>query len=71
MGAEFQNPTNFWLQMTGLLPAHSFKLQTSTNLMDWVDVTNFVASESGVCEFVDGNLGPCATRFYRLKVSTP
>jgi hypothetical protein len=71
MGAKFQNHTNFWLQMSGLLPGQAFTLQSSANLVDWVDVTNFVAGESLVYEFVDGNLGTCATRFYRLKCSTP
>jgi hypothetical protein len=70
-GAKFQNSTNFWLQLSGMLPAQAFKLQGSTNLMDWFDLTNFVAGANGVCEFVDGNLGKCATRFYRLKVSSP
>lgn len=71
MGAKFQNPTNFWLQLSGLLPAQAFKLQVSTNLLDWIDLTNFVAGEPLVYEFVDGNLGQCAARFYRLKISTP
>jgi hypothetical protein len=70
-GAKFQNPTNFWLQMSGLLPAQAFTLQTSTNLLDWLDLTNFVAGESPVYEFVDVNLGRPATRFYRLEVSNP
>ena len=71
LGAKFQTPTNFWLQMSGLSPAQAFKLQISTNLLDWLDLTNFVAGESGICEFVNDNLGNCTTRFYRLKVSTP
>jgi hypothetical protein len=69
-GAKFQNATNFWLQLSGLLPAQAFKLQTSTNLINWIDLTNFVAGSNGICEFVDGSLEKCVTRFYRLKSSS-
>ena len=69
--AEFQTPTSFRLQMSGLLPAQAFKLQTSTNLLNWSDLTNFVAGSSDVYEFVDCNPGNCKARFYRLKFSTP
>ena len=70
-GAKFQNPTNFWLQMSGLLPGQAFTLQSSINLLGWLDVTNFVAGESLLYEFVDGNLGTSVNRFYRLKLSNP
>jgi hypothetical protein len=69
--AEFQTPTSFRLQMSGLLPAQAFKLQTSTNLLDWSDLTNFVAGSSDVYEFVDCNQGNYKTRFYRLKSYNP
>lgn len=69
-GMKFQNATNFWLQLSGMLPAQAFTLQTSTNLTHWIDLTNFVAGSNGLCEFVDGNLGKCAARFYRLKLAT-
>ena len=70
-GAKIQNLTNFWLQMSGFLPGQAFTLQSSINLLDWLDVTNFVAGESLLYEFVDGNLGASATRFYRLNCSPP
>lgn len=70
-GAKFQNPTNFWLQMSGLLPDQAFTLQASTNLLKWMDLTNLVAGESLLYDFVDTSSGPCALRFYRLKVSAP
>jgi len=69
--AKFQNPTNFWLQMSGLLPGQAFILQSSTNLVDWTDVTNLVAGESLLYEFVDGNSGASAARFYRLNCRIP
>ena len=70
-GAKFQSATNFWLQLFGLLPGHAFTLQTSTNLLDWMDATNFVAGDSGGWEFIDHCPNQCATRFYRLKLSDP
>jgi len=70
-GAKFQNTTNFWLQFSGLLPAQTFKLQSSTNLTDWLDLTNFAAGGTVVYEFLDGNVSRFAPRFYRLKAGTP
>ncbi len=70
-GAKFQSATEFWLQMSGLLPTQTFTLQTSTNLLHWVDVTNFTAGDSGICEFIDKVAVAWGTRFYRLKPSTP
>jgi hypothetical protein len=70
-GAKFQSATNFWLQLSGLLPAQAFKLQVSTNLVDWFDLTNFVASANGGCELIDDNAGKYPKRFYRLKAANP
>lgn len=68
--AAFQSAANFWLQSCGL-PNQNYTVQTSTNLLDWSDAMNILTDSNGVCEFIDGNLGQCATRFYRLKTSAP
>jgi hypothetical protein len=64
------SPSEFWLQSSGL-PNHAYTLQTSTNLLAWFDLTNFVASSNGTCELTDCNLGNCNARFYRLKLRAP
>jgi len=69
-GAAFQSAANFWLQSCGW-PNQTYTVQTSTNLLNWSDAINVLTDSNGVCEFVDGNLGQCATRFYRLKTAAP
>jgi hypothetical protein len=70
-GVAEQYATNLWLQMAGLLPNQTFTLQVSTNLLNWSDLTSFVANTNGVFEFVDKNLANCNARFYRLKSVSP
>ncbi len=70
LGAKFQTTATFQLQMIGL-PNQVYTLQTSSNLVNWCDFTNFVAGTNGMCEFFDCNLDKCGARFYRLKVGAP
>jgi hypothetical protein len=69
--AEFQTPTGFRLQMSGLLPNQTFALQASSNLMNWSDLATCVADTNGVSEYLDCNQANYESRFYRLKFSTP
>jgi hypothetical protein len=70
-GATIQNATNCQLQMAGLLPTQTFTLQVSSNLLNWCDVTNFMAGSNGVFQCVDPIPGDGQMRFYRLKSGTP
>lgn len=66
-GFVYQSAANLWLRSCGL-PNLTYTLQTSTNLLNWSDLTNSVADASGVCNFVDWNTGDYRMRFYRLAV---
>ena len=70
LGAKFQTPATFWLQMISQA-SQTNTLQISTNLLNWFDLTNIVAGSNGLSEFVDSNLGHWSARFYRLKSSNP
>jgi hypothetical protein len=69
--AEFQTPTSFRLQMSGLSPDQTYTLQTSSNLLNWSDLTTCVADTNGAYEYVDCDQGNYKARFYRLKSSNP
>ena len=69
-GAKLLPGSNFWLKSCGL-SNQTYTLQASSNLRDWIDLTNLVADAAGVCEFVEGNSGGGAMRFYRLRASLP
>ena len=59
-------PGQFGLQATGT-PGLTYTLQTSTNLVDWLDHTNLVADPGGLIdcqEDMDTNAPTC---FYRLQ----
>jgi hypothetical protein len=70
-GATIFNPTNRQLQLSGLTPNQSLTLQVSTNLMNWSDVTNFMAGSNGVFQCIDPIPGDARSRFYRLKSGIP
>ena len=70
-GATMLSATNCRLQMAGLPPNQTYSLQVSTNLLNWWDVTNFMAGSNGVFQCVDPIAGATQLRFYRLKSSTP
>jgi hypothetical protein len=70
-GTTIQNASNCQLQMAGLLPTHTFTLQVSSDLLNWSDVTNFVAGTNGLFQCVDPIPGDVEARFYRLKSDTP
>jgi hypothetical protein len=61
-----QSPTNAWLQSWSG-PGASHTLETSTNLTQWLSVTNFNAHPNGLWEFNDTKLKDHPTRFYRVK----
>jgi hypothetical protein len=68
--SHFQNATNFWMQMAGLLPNQSFTVQASSNLLNWFAITNFVAGTNGIFQMVDPPRNGRA-RFYRVKSGAP
>ena len=63
--------TNCLLQVTGLLPNQTFSLETSSNLVQWAGLTNFVAGTNGMFQFSDPVSGSVPMRFYRLKSGSP
>lgn len=69
--AHFQAATNFCLHVSGLPPHQAFTLQTSSNLLNWSECTNFIAAPDGTCELIDSQTSPSAIRFYRLKSAPP
>jgi hypothetical protein len=59
-------PGQFGLRGTGT-PGLTYTLQTSTNLVDWVDRTNLVADPTGLIECLE-DMDPVAPAcFYRLQ----
>lgn len=67
-GAAIQNGTNFQMQIGGFLPNEIFTIQTSTNLVTWLTVTNCVFGTNGVFQFIDPVCTNSRTRFYRFSV---
>ncbi len=57
-----------WLLEFKGLPDSPYALQASTNLTDWVTLTNLVANPKGLFQFLDATATSLPTRFYRLKV---
>jgi hypothetical protein len=45
-----------------------YVMETSTNLVDWLALTNLVAESDGLFEFLDTTATNFPTRFYRLRV---
>ena len=68
-GLAITNGVNCQLQMAGLLPNQAFTLQASSNLVNWIIVTNCVFGTNGVFQFVDPVSINGRMRFYRF--STP
>lgn len=66
ISARFQPPSAFWLKCCGL-PNQIYALQTSTNLLDWLDVTNLCPGANGLCEFTCPDAGDSNKRFFRTK----
>jgi len=69
-GSRFLSSSHYWLQACGM-PIQFYTLQTSTNLLNWSDVSTGLTGIDGVHEFIDANLGSCNARFYRLKSAAP
>lgn len=59
-------PGQFWLRCQGKAGL-TYTLQSSTNLMDWVDRTNLIADPDGWIEWQDDTQTNASTCFYRLK----
>jgi hypothetical protein len=70
-GMTVQSATNCQMRLSGLTPNPALTLQVSTNLLNWWDVTNFMAGSNGVFQCVDPIPGDGQLRFYRLKSGTP
>jgi hypothetical protein len=61
-----QSYTNVWMQSWSR-PGASHTLEASTNLTQWLRVTDFNADPNGLWEFNDAKLKDRPTRFYRVK----
>lgn len=66
ISARFQPPSAFWLKCCGL-PNQICALLTSTNLLDWFEVTNLCSGANGLCEFTCPDAGDSNKRFFRTK----
>ena len=49
-------------------PGYGYLMEASTNLVDWLALTNLVAGSDGLFEFLDISATNHPTRFYRLRV---
>jgi hypothetical protein len=65
LGITAQPGPSFLLQFSGS-PATSYTLQTSTNLVNWVVLTNLVSGSDGLFQFIDSTSTNDAMHFYRL-----
>lgn len=70
-GCLVKDLTNYWMQMSGLLPTQAFTLQASSNLLTWLDVSNCVAGTNGLFQIADPMNAKFRMKFYRLKIPTP
>jgi hypothetical protein len=68
--ATFVSPGAFALQLRGL-PDQTYAVESSTNLVQWTEVTSVVTGSDGLKDVVDGNLGPAPSRCYRLRWLAP
>jgi hypothetical protein len=66
VSARLQAPSDLRLQFCGL-PNHTYTFQSSTNLQDWIDVTNLCAGANGLGEFSCQDAGVSNKRFFRTK----
>jgi hypothetical protein len=60
----FQPNSTFTLQFTGA-PSSSFRIEASTNLSNWITLSNL---PPGVFQFTDFDASNWTTRFYRIRV---
>jgi hypothetical protein len=70
-GTTIQAATNCCLQMAGLPPNETLSLLESSNLVNCLIVTNFMAGTNGSFQFTDSVPNNCRARFYRLKAASP
>ena len=61
-----QSPTNVWMQSWSR-PGATRTLEASTDLTQWLRVTNFNADPNGLWQFNDVGLKDRPSRFYRIK----
>ena len=64
-GIAFQ-PGGCWVQGSGT-PGIPYKLQSSPDLANWLDLATLPAGTNGVFQFLDTAATNDAKRFYRLK----
>lgn len=60
---------DFQLDYSEMIPSHSYILQSSSDLENWLEVTGFISSGSGTFSYTDPT--PNMQRFFRLKYYTP
>lgn len=70
LAMKFASRPAFWLQVCGS-PNATYLLQVSTNLANWVDLTNLGTDAKGLCEVIDPQAGLCPIQFYRMKATEP
>ena len=71
VGTALENATNYRLQMTGLEPCQAFAVQVSSNLLNWIAITNFIVGTNGGLEFCTPLSPAVPAHFYRLKAVAP
>ena len=69
-GVTLQNTTNRQLLLSGFTPNQTLTLQASTNLLDWFDVTDFLAGTNGEFQCAEPILTEFPMRVYRVKVGS-
>ena len=47
-------------------PHQSYRLQASTNLTDWFDLSTNSASASGIVQYDDASVSASGSKFYRF-----
>lgn len=70
LGAARQNPPGpaGWRLRCSGVSNFTYAVETSTNLMDWLALTNLTAGPDGAFEFLDASALNLPARFYRLRV---
>jgi hypothetical protein len=70
VAARFDSPAAFWLECCGA-PNQLYVLLASTNLQDWIAVTNFRTGTNGLCALTCPDADDSNPRFFRTKLLVP
>lgn len=68
--AAFVSPGALALQVRGL-PYQTYVMESSTNLVQWAEVTSVVTGSNGLKDVIDATLGAAPFRCYRLRWLAP